>query len=52
MQNTLDNFFGMFYDWDKIPRNKGVEMMKQHRFWAWAALICMALAMLTGIKRK
>ena len=25
--------------------------MKQHRFWAWASLACMALALYTGRKR-
>ena len=26
--------------------------LKQHRFWAWAAVICMVMAMVTGCKRK
>ena len=31
---------------------KGGTPMKQHRFWAWAALACMAMAMFTGMKHK
>ena len=26
--------------------------MKQHRFWAWGAVICMIMVMVTGYKRK
>ena len=26
--------------------------MKKHRFWAWAGVVCMMMAMLTGYKRK
>ena len=26
--------------------------MKQHRFWAWGAVICMIKVMITGYKRK
>ena len=26
--------------------------MKQHRFWAWGAVICMLMVMITGYKRK
>ena len=26
--------------------------MKQHRFWAWAAVICMAMALLTGYQKN
>ncbi|MCC2259263.1 DUF6219 family protein [Intestinimonas aquisgranensis] len=26
--------------------------MKQHRFWAWGAVICMIMVMITGYKRK
>ena len=26
--------------------------MKQHRFWAWGAVFCMVMVMLTGYKRK
>lgn len=26
--------------------------LKQHRFWAWAAVICMIMVMVTGYKRK
>ena len=26
--------------------------MKQHRFWAWGAVICMVMVMITGYKRK
>lgn len=26
--------------------------MKQHRFWAWGAVICMIMALVTGYKRK
>lgn len=26
--------------------------MKQHRFWAWGAVICMAMVMITGYKHK
>ncbi|HIV34043.1 MAG TPA: hypothetical protein IAA11_02190 [Candidatus Blautia intestinigallinarum] len=31
---------------------KGVTSMKQHRFWAWGAVICMIMVMITGYKRK
>ncbi|WP_430734551.1 DUF6219 family protein [Intestinimonas butyriciproducens] len=31
---------------------KGVRAMKQHRFWAWGAVICMIMVMVTGYKRK
>ena len=31
---------------------KGVIEMKQHKFWAWAAVGCFVLAMYTGYKRK
>ena len=27
-------------------------LMKQHRFWAWGAVICMIMVMITGYKRK
>lgn len=26
--------------------------LKQHRFWAWGAVICMIMVMITGYKRK
>ena len=26
--------------------------MKQHRFWAWGAMICMVMVMITGYKHK
>ena len=26
--------------------------MKHHRFWAWGAVICMIMVMITGYKRK
>ncbi|MFQ7290361.1 MAG: DUF6219 family protein [Lacrimispora saccharolytica] len=26
--------------------------MKQHRFWAWAAVVCMAMVFYTGYKHK
>ena len=26
--------------------------MKQHRFWAWGAVICMIMVMVTGYKGK
>ena len=26
--------------------------MKQHRFWAWGAVICLLMVMITGYKRK
>ena len=26
--------------------------LKQHRFWAWGAVICMVMVMITGYKRK
>ncbi|WP_275443517.1 DUF6219 family protein [Petralouisia muris] len=26
--------------------------MKNHRFWAWAAVICMVMAIYTGYKHK
>lgn len=26
--------------------------MKQHRFWAWAAVVCMAMALYTGYKHN
>ncbi len=28
------------------------ENMKQHRFWAWAAVFCMFMVMITGYKHK
>ncbi|MEQ2521211.1 hypothetical protein WMO24_12335 [Ruthenibacterium sp. CLA-JM-H11] len=31
---------------------KGVIAVKQHRFWAWGAVICMIMVMVTGYKRK
>ena len=34
------------------PGTKGVTPMKQHRFWAWGAVICMIMVMITGYKRK
>ena len=27
-------------------------LMKQHHFWAWGAVICMVMVMITGYKRK
>lgn len=33
-------------------KQKGRASMKQHRFWAWAAVACFAMAMMTGYKRK
>lgn len=30
----------------------GEMSMKQHRFWAWGAVICMIMVMITGYKRK
>ena len=35
-----------------VSRQKGVIPMKQHRFWAWGAVFCMIMVMLTGYKRK
>lgn len=32
--------------------SEGVIAMKQHRFWAWGAVICMIMVMITGYKRK
>ena len=26
--------------------------MKKHKFWAWAAIICMAMSVYTGYKHK
>ena len=26
--------------------------MKRHRFWAWGAVICMVMVMITGYKHK
>ena len=27
-------------------------LLKQHRFWAWGAVICMLMVMVTGYRRK
>ena len=37
---------------NKMSGAKGVTLMKQHRFWAWGAVICMVMVMITGYKRK
>ena len=34
------------------PTGKEESALKQHRFWAWAAVICMVMVMVTGYKRK
>ena len=31
---------------------KEEDTLKQHRFWAWGAVICMIMVMVTGYKRK
>ena len=33
-------------------KRREVRDMKQHRFWAWGAVICMIMVMVTGYKRK
>ncbi|MDE7312228.1 MAG: hypothetical protein K2N87_11530 [Eubacterium sp.] len=33
-------------------RVKEGRQMKKHRFWAWAAVICMAMAIYTGYKHQ
>ena len=33
------------------PTGKEESALKQHRFWAWAAVICMVMVMVTGYKR-
>ena len=40
--------------WQKaaVSRQTEVIPMKQHRFWAWAAVFCMVMVMLTGYKHK
>ncbi len=39
-----------------IPNGKRpiqeVFALKQHRFWAWGAVICMVMVMITGYRRK
>lgn len=35
-----------------VFRQMEVVPMKQHRFWAWCAVFCMVMVMLTGYKRK
>lgn len=35
-----------------VSRQMEVIPMKQHRFWAWAAVFCMAMVMFTGYKHK
>ena len=30
----------------------GGDNMKQHRFWAWGAVICMVMALITGYRHK
>ena len=35
-----------------VFRQVEVIPMKQHRFWAWGAVFCMVMVMLTGYKRK
>lgn len=29
-----------------------VIIMKQHRFWAWALVVCLVMVMVTGYKHK
>ena len=48
-------FFLIFiYDRNKPihPVGKGGILMKNHRFWAWAAIVCMAMVMITGYRHK
>lgn len=33
-----------------VPKEE--QTMKQHRFWAWGAVICMIMVMITGYKHK
>ena len=33
-------------------KRREVRDMKQHRFWAWAALFCFFMVMYTGYKHK
>lgn len=33
-------------------RQMEVIPMKQHRFWAWGAVFCMVMVMITGYKHK
>ena len=47
-----DNSLTFCYNARRFQVFKGVTPMKQHRFWAWAAVICMIMVMLTGYKRK
>ena len=34
-----------------IKAKEGTDM-KSHKFWAWAAVFCMLMVMITGYKRK
>lgn len=44
----------MYNNWtlNTILMQIGVISVKQHRFWAWGAVICMIMVMVTGYKRK
>ncbi len=35
-----------------VPIDKGGIRVKQHKFWAWAAVVCMILAIVTGHLHK
>ena len=37
---------------DSRPSHEEVSFLKQHRFWAWGAVICMVMVMITGYKHK
>lgn len=54
----LGNFFikdkGLETLWD-YRYNKTIKegcQMKKHKFWAWAAIICMAMSVYTGYRHK
>ncbi len=36
----------------RLPGQRGDSSLKQHRFWAWGAVICMVMVMITGYRHK
>ena len=40
------------YTKGRVCSRIGGALMKQHRFWAWGAVICMVMVMITGYKHK
>lgn len=48
---NLPNRYAMLIPNGKRPIQE-VFALKQHRFWAWGAVICMVMVMITGYRRK